>query len=144
MAKKISTSSQSVASSALHLNHIPGTQTQIVSTRFREVSPLTDLNQRSLRFEVPQDTREFIDLGETSLYVQCAIRNMNNTKIPADKPVGVVNYLLGSLFKRVTLSSESRPVSEPALRSIDCGVAEKKFAKSRSTNSSAISVISTS
>ena len=102
MAKKISTSSQSVASSALHLNHIPGTQTQIVSTRFQEVSPLTDLNQRSLRFEVPQDIREFIDLGETSVYVQCAIRDINNTKIPADKSVGVVNYLLGSLFKRVT------------------------------------------
>ena len=102
MAKKISSSSQSVASSALHLNHIPGTQTQIVSTRFQEVSPLTDLNQRSLRFEVPQDIREFIDLGETSVYVQCAIRDINNTKIPADKSVGVVNYLLGSLFKRVT------------------------------------------
>jgi hypothetical protein len=102
MAKKISPSSQSVASSALHLNHIPGTQTQIVSTRFQEVSPLTDLNQRSLRFEVPQDIREFIDLGETSVYVQCAIRDINNAKIPAEKHVGVVNYLLGSLFKRVT------------------------------------------
>jgi hypothetical protein len=102
MAKKISPSSQSVASSALHLNHIPGTQTQIVSTRFQEVSPLTDLNQRSLRFEVPQDIRVFLDLGETSVYVQCAIRDKNNDKISADKPVGVVNYLLGSLFKRVT------------------------------------------
>jgi hypothetical protein len=100
MAKKISSSSQSVASSALHLNHIPGTQTQIVSTRFQEVSPLSDLNQRQLRFEIPQDIREFIDLGETSVYVQCALRDQND-KIPSDKHVGAVNYLLGSLFKRV-------------------------------------------
>jgi hypothetical protein len=101
MAKKISPSSQSVASSVLHLNYIPGTQTQIVSTRFQEVSPLSDLNQRQLRFEIPQDIREFIDLGETSVYVQCALRDQNNDKIPSDKRVGVVNYLLGSLFKHV-------------------------------------------
>jgi hypothetical protein len=51
MARKISVSSQTVASSSLHLNRLPGTQIQIISTRYQGVAPLSDLNQRQLRFE---------------------------------------------------------------------------------------------
>ena len=51
---------------------------------------------------VPQDIREFIDLSETKIYVQSSIRDQNDKKIPKEKHVGCINYLLGSLFKRVS------------------------------------------
>ena len=103
MAQKISSSSQTVASTSLHLNRIPGTQVQITSTRYQSVAPLSDLNQRQLRFEVPQDIREFIDLSETRILVQCTIRDQDDKKITSDRHVGVINYLLGTLFKRVSV-----------------------------------------
>ena len=91
--------------SELDLFSVPPTQTSIENGTWVEYHPLTTVGDGSpIEFDVSGTGEDYIDLGNTMLYVQAKITKQDGTNLDANDPVGPVNLMLHSLFSQVDIS----------------------------------------
>ena len=92
--------------SELDLFSVPPTQTSVENDTWVEYHPLTTVGDGSpIEFDISGTGEDYIDLGNTMLYVQAKITKQDGTHLDANDPVGPVNLLLlHSLFSQVDKS----------------------------------------
>src|SRR6266516_943156 len=90
------------AKSELDLFTVPSTHTSIESGGWVEYNPISSLSDGApIEFVVGGSGQDYIDLGNTQLYVRAEIVQGNNTAIDQTHHVGPINLLLHSLFSEV-------------------------------------------
>jgi len=88
--------------SELDLFSVPPTQTSVENDTWVEYHPLTTVGDGSpIEFDISGTGEDYIDLGNTMLYVQAKITKQDGTHLDANDPIGPVNLLLHSLFSQV-------------------------------------------
>ena len=98
--------------SELDLFSVPPTQTSIENGTWVEYHPLTTVGDGSpIEFDISGTGEDYIDLGNTMLYVQAKITKQDGTNLDANDPVGPVNLLLHSLFSQVDISLNGTQVT---------------------------------
>ena len=95
--------------SELDLFFVPPTQTSIENGTWVEYHPLTTVGDGSpIEFDISGTGEDYIDLGNTMLYVQAKITKQDGTDLDANDPV---NLLLHSLFSQVDISLNGTQVT---------------------------------
>jgi len=91
--------------SELDLFSVPPTQTSMESGNWIEYHPLTSVADRSpIDFEISGSGEDYIDFGNSMLYVQAKIVQPNGTDLGAAANTAPVNLFLHSLFSQVVYS----------------------------------------
>lgn len=90
--------------SELDLFSVPPTQTSMECGNWIEYHPLTSVGDGSpIEFEINGTGEEYIDFGNSLLYVKAKIIRANGNALPADANTGPVNLFLHSLFSQVDI-----------------------------------------
>ena len=76
---------------------------------WEKYSPVSNIQNGIVEFKV-EDSKSFLDLQHCYLFTKARIVNSDNTALAADKEVGVVNYLAGTLWKTVTVKLNGDPI----------------------------------
>ena len=98
--------------SELDLFSVPPTQTRVENGSWVEYHPLTTVGDGSpIEYDISGTGEDYIDLGNTMLYVQAKITKQDGTNLDANDPVGPVNLLLHSLFSQVDISLNGTQVT---------------------------------
>ena len=93
------------AKSELDLFTVPPTQTSMEYGSWVEYHPLTTLADGSpIEFEVSGTGDDYVDFGNTLLYVKAKVTQADGTDLASDDVVGPVNLFLHSLFSQVDIS----------------------------------------
>ena len=91
--------------SELDLFSVPPTQTSMESGNWIEYHPLTTVADGSLiEFEIGASGEDYIDFGNSMLYVQAKITQANANNLGAAANTAPVNLFLHSLFSQVQLN----------------------------------------
>jgi len=91
--------------SELDLFSVPPTQTSMEQGSWVEYHPLTTVTDGSpIEFDISGTGEDYIDFGNTMLYVKAKITQNNGQDLDADAAVGPVNLFLHSLFSQVYIS----------------------------------------
>lgn len=109
------------ARSELELFEIQPTQTSIEESRFEHFYPLTTLDRGGpVEFKVSLGEDEYIDTNETFLYLKATIVDADGKAmagkpkagetIPAKSVVFPINYFIGSCFRQIEVSLNSKPI----------------------------------
>ena len=109
------------ARSELELFEIQPTQTSIEESCFGHFYPLTTLDRRGpVEFKVSLGEDEYIDTNETFLYLKATIVDADGKAmaaapkagetIPAKSVVFPINYFIGSCFRQIEVSLNSKPI----------------------------------
>ena len=90
--------------SELDLFSVPPTQTSMESGNWIEYHPLTSVTDRSpTEFEIGGTGEDYIDFGNSMLYVQAKITKTDSTNLDIGANTGPVNMFLHSLFSQVDI-----------------------------------------
>lgn len=91
--------------SQLDLFSVLPTQTSIESSSYGEFCPLASLadNNAPLDFTINGSGQDYVDLGNTQIYVRVQITKGDGTLIDANSHVSPINLLLHSMFSEVEL-----------------------------------------
>ena len=109
------------ARSGVELFEIQPTQTSIEESRFEHFYPLTTLDRGGpVEFKVSLGEDENIDTNETFLYLKATIVDAGGKPmaaalkagetIPAKSVVFPINYFIGSCFRQIEVSLNSKPI----------------------------------
>ena len=91
--------------SELDLFSVPPTQTSMEQGSWVEYHPMTTVADGSpIEFDISGTGEDYIDFGNTMLYVKAKVTALDGTNLPADAAFGPVNLFLHSLFSRVDIS----------------------------------------
>jgi len=91
--------------SELDLFSVPPTQTSIESASYCNYHPLTSVADGvPLEFEVSGSGDDYIDFGNTYLYLKVKLLRANGDNLDAADAVAPTNYFLHSLFSQVDIS----------------------------------------
>jgi len=91
--------------SELDLFSVPPTQTSMEQGSWIEYHPLTTVADGSpIEFDVGTSGEDYIDFGNTMLYVKAKIIRADGTNLANDSPIGPSNLFLHSLFSQVDVS----------------------------------------
>jgi len=83
---------------------LPPMQTSIESGNWIEYHPLTSVVDGSpIKFEIGGSGEDYIDFGNSMLYVQAKILQLNGTNLGAAANTAPVNLFLHSLFSQVDI-----------------------------------------
>ncbi|KAM3922859.1 uncharacterized protein F54H12.2-like [Leptodactylus fuscus] len=98
--------------SELDIFDLPPTQTSIEKSLFVEVQPIAALADNApLEFFISGSGEYYYDLNNTLLYITCRIVKADNTAIPTDANVGLVNYPIATLFSQTDVTLGDRLIS---------------------------------
>ncbi|XP_073514023.1 uncharacterized protein F54H12.2-like [Phyllobates terribilis] len=101
------------AKSELDIFDIPPTQTSIEKSLFVEVQPIVALSDNApLEFYISGSSEFYFDLNNTLLYINCRIVKTDNTAIPEDARVALINYPIATLFNQVDITLGGRLISQ--------------------------------
>ena len=93
------------AKSELHLFSIPPTQTSVEMSSFCDYHPLTSLTDDTpIEFEIGGTGEDYIDFGNTFLYLKFKLTRADGSDLQADDVVAPTNYFLHGLFSHVDIS----------------------------------------
>ena len=84
-------------------------QRDVEDGTWEKYSPVSTIQNGIVEFKV-EDSKSFLDLQHCYLFTKARIVNSDNTALAADKEVGVVNYLAGTLWKTVTVKLNGDPI----------------------------------
>jgi len=88
----------------LDLFAVPPTQTSMESGNWIEYHPLTSVADGSpIEFEISGTDEDYIDFGNSLLYVKAKITRADGTNLADDANTGPVNLFLHSLFSQVDI-----------------------------------------
>jgi len=91
--------------SELDLFSVPPTQTSMEQGSWVEYHPMTTVADGSpIEFDISGTGEDYIDFGNTILYVKAKVTALDGTNLPADAAFGPVNLFLHSLFLQVNIS----------------------------------------
>ena len=80
----------------------PPTQTSVMKRTTIEFHPIANVGDDGpIEFYIPPSDEDYLDLSFHTLELRCKIVKADGTDIPADAPVGFVNYPLHALFSQV-------------------------------------------
>ncbi|KAM3914020.1 uncharacterized protein F54H12.2-like [Leptodactylus fuscus] len=98
--------------SELDIFDLPPTQTSIEKSLFVEVQTIAAFADNApLEFFISGSGEYYYDLNNTLLYITCRIVKSDNTAIPADANVGLVNYPIATLFSQTDVMLGDRLIS---------------------------------
>ncbi|XP_040263300.1 uncharacterized protein F54H12.2-like [Bufo bufo] len=98
--------------SELDIFDLPPTQTSIEKSLFVEVQPIAALADNApFEFFISGSGEYYYDLNNTLLYINCRIVKSDNTTIPADACVGLINYPIATLFCQTDVTLGDRLIS---------------------------------
>ena len=70
-----------------------------------EYHPMTTVADGSpIEFDISETAEDYIDFGNTMLYVKAKVTALDGTNLPADAAFGPVNLFLHSLFSQLDIS----------------------------------------
>jgi len=91
--------------SELDLFSVPPTQTSMEQDSWVEYHPMTTVADGSpIEFGISGTGEDYIDFGNTMLYVKAKVTAIDGTDLAADAAFGPVNLFLHSLFSQVDIS----------------------------------------
>jgi len=91
--------------SELDLFSVPPTQTSMEQGSWIEYHPMTTVADGSpIEFDISGTREDYIDFGNTMLYVKAKVTALDGMNLPADAAFGPVNPFLHSLFSQVDIS----------------------------------------
>ena len=91
--------------SELDLFSVPPTQTSMEQGSWVEYHPLTTITDGSpVEFDISGTGEDYIDFGNTVLYVRAKVTQVNGANLAGDAAVGPINLFLHSLFSQVDIS----------------------------------------
>ncbi|XP_053568362.1 uncharacterized protein F54H12.2-like [Bombina bombina] len=109
----IHTASAECAKSELDIFEIQPTQTSIEKSLYVEVQPLAAISDTApLEFYIAGNGESYFDLNNTLLYIACKIVKQDNTPIPDDARVSLINYPIATLFNQVDVTLGDRLISQ--------------------------------
>ena len=98
--------------SELEIFSVPPTQTSIECGTIIEFNPIASLSDGTpIEFSTSGTGQDYIDLGNSQLYVKAQIVRADNTPIDNTDHVGPVNLLLHSLFSEVEIKLNDTVIS---------------------------------
>lgn len=91
--------------SELDLFSVPPTQTSMEQGSWVEYHPVTTIMDGSpIEFDISGTGQDYIDFGNTMLYVKAKVTAPDGTDLGANDPIGPANLFLHSLFSQVDIS----------------------------------------
>jgi hypothetical protein len=98
--------------SELDLFSVPPTQTSVEAASYCDYHPMTSMNDDApIEFEIGGTGDDYIDLGNTYLFVRVKITKANGDDLEANDAVAPTNYFLHSLFSQVDISLNGTQVT---------------------------------
>lgn len=98
--------------SELDIFSVPPTQTSIEHGQWVEHHPLATITDNGpIEFSISGSGEDYLDLGNTFLYVRAQIVKADGTNLPEDAEVGPTNLWLHSLFSQVDVSLNEKLIS---------------------------------
>lgn len=98
--------------SELDIFSVPPTQTSIEHGQWVEHHPLATITDNGpIEFSISGSGEDYLDLGNTLLYVRAQIVKADGTNLPEDAEVGPTNLWLHSLFSQVDVSLNEKLIS---------------------------------
>ena len=102
------------AKSELDLFGVPPTMSSVRDGHWQALGTITALNDDGpYEFYISGSGEDYLDLGNTNLFVSARIVKADGTALGGDADVGPVNLWLHSLFGDVTISLNEKIVSPP-------------------------------
>ena len=90
----------------------PPTQTSVMKRTTIEFHPIANVGDDGpIEFYIPPSDEDYLDLSSHTLELRCKIVKADGTDIPADAPVGFVNYPLHALFSQVDVFLNEKLIS---------------------------------
>ena len=91
--------------SELDLFSIPPTQTSVEEGFFDDLPAQANFDSSStIRIDITGDSGHYINLAETEIHISGYFCKKGDTEIANTTKIGIVNNLLGSLFKHAEIS----------------------------------------
>ena len=90
---------------SLDLFSVPPIQKSVEDGKYVDYHPINTIADGSpIEFEIPAAGEEYLDLGNSMLYVKVKVVQQNGADLPAAAQVAPVNLFLHSLFSQVDIS----------------------------------------
>lgn len=97
--------------SELDLFSIPPTQTSVEEGFFDDLPAQANFDSSStIRIDITGDSGHYINLAETEIHISGYFCKKGDTEIANTTKIGIVNNLLGSLFKQAEISINNKTV----------------------------------